>query len=430
MSDETPSLVDFIQASPTPYHAVRVMAEHLKARGFAEISEKDAWSSAPGARQFVIRGGKSIIAWIGGTGPLASSGLRIVGAHTDSPCLRPRTGAIKTSFGMPVLETSVYGSPILPTWLDRDLGISGAITMAGEDAPRLFASTEPVLRTATLAIHLDKESREKGMKPNPHDKMNCIVTGKSGEDCKSVRDLVASVAGVAAADIRAMDLYLFDHDAPVATGGEAGFVSSARLDNLFSCYTALRALTEDDATHAATRMVAMFDAEEIGSRTWLGAMTGFLGQTIERLSAAMGDAGEGREAFHRAIAHSFLLSFDMAHANHPFFGDKLQHDNAPNLNGGVALKRSYRGHYAVSARLEGKIRELAGQHGIPVQDFMYREDLGGGSSIGPIASAELGMEAIDAGAGLIGMHSIREIAGAKDVGHSIDLLSKAFFAIP
>lgn len=426
--DACDQLMDFISASPSPYHAVDWLARYLEGSGFTEVEEKNSWEPTGPKKCFMRTGGKSMIAWIQGAEAPTSSGFRIVGAHTDSPCLKPRRTSLKTEFGISKLETSIYGSPIYQTWLDRDLGVAGCLFTKSDQNEVLYRSSKPVLRTSSVAIHLDKGPREEGMRVNPHQHLDCLVASETNEKFLDLADLIAHEIGVEGAEILSSDLYLFDFQEPTQIGGKQGLISSARLDNLFSCFCATYSLANQEEPIGSTSVVALFDAEEIGSRSWLGAQSSMMSQTLNRISKLHTPPGakEPIEDYRQAIANSYLFSIDMAHANHPNYASKLQHDNAPNLNGGVAIKKSNRGHYAISVRLEGLLRLGAEAKKIPVQDFMYREDLGGGTSIGPLLAAQLGVEAVDIGVGLLGMHSIRELVGACDVKHCIDFLDMAF----
>ncbi len=412
--------LDYLNASMTPHHAVRQTCALLEAAGFSQVDEANRWDMAPGSRNYVVRAGKTIAAWIVGQGGLADHGMSIIGAHTDSPCLKPRLTKLSKSRDMSVLNVGIYGSPILQSWLDRDLGMAGAIWVKGQAAPQLFESRE-TLRTSGLAIHLDKSLRDPGLKPNPQKHMNAILAANGGAD--DLREVIAAEHGLSASDITGIDVCLYDRT-PAAIVGD--MISGARLDNLFSCYAAIRALIDAAGDTQGTRAIVLFDAEEIGSRTSLGAQSTFLMQTITRLVTASG--GDTQDVF-RTLARSRLMSVDMAHGFHPMHPGATDDDVVPELNKGCALKYSHKGHYADAPALSGGIMKRAEEIGVPVQSFSYRNDLGGGTSIGPIVAAEMGMETIDAGAPMLAMHSIRELAGCDDVDHTIALLRDVFFQL-
>lgn len=420
----------FMAGAPTPYHVVDGIRSRLLADGFVEVRENEGWTGGPGARQFVVRSGKTIAAWITGSEPADRSGLRIVGAHTDSPSLKPRSLMARASRGTVLLDTSVYGSPILQTWLDRDLAIAGAVFTEAGQAIRLVDLPDPVARISTLAIHLDKSLKEGGLKPNPHTQLACHLGARPDTDGLDLGELLASRIGIERKEIASADLFLYDPTPPARVGHDGGLISSGRLDNLFSCHCALEALCADPEPTAATRVVVLFDAEEIGSRTSAGAQSTFLTRLIRRVVAeSAGRDIEADEAVFRASASSYFLSLDMAHGFHALYPNATDDQLVPELNGGAAIKVSHRGHYAMSPKLEAMLRAGAGEREIPLQSFAYRNDLGGGSSIGPFVAAQLGMESIDAGAPLLGMHSIRELGGLDDLAHTTALLRDVFFRL-
>lgn len=423
------SFLDFLDLSPSPYHAVDWFAKQLTSRGFTELFEKEPWEVADKTKCFVRRGGKALIAWVPGRSPVVNAGFRIVGAHSDSPALKPRSNRIEKKFGLPVLENSIYGSPILPTWLDRECGIAGLVFLRNDQEGQLFVGQSINLRTSSLAIHLDKGSREEGLKLNPHTNMNCLVSSDAYRDNSDLFDLIADEINVRREEIINFDLNLFDRQLASHLAGNPGLISAGRLDNLFSCFCSTTALMEMEKTTDSTSVVALFDSEEIGSRSWNGAQGTFLTSTLERISySAPGVKSTDVNVFHRAIASSSFVSVDMAHANHPMYSERLSELNAPNINEGVAIKKSDRGHYAMSGKLEAQIRRTCTERGVPLQEFRYREDLGGGTSIGPLVAAGLGIESIDVGVGLLGMHSAREVVGASDLKHCVEF-SKATFLI-
>jgi aspartyl aminopeptidase len=420
----------FMADAPTPYHVVDGIRSRLLADGFVEVHEHEGWTGGPGARQFLVRSGKTIAAWITGTDPADRSGLRIVGAHTDSPCLKPRATTAKANRGTVLLDTSVYGSPILQTWLDRDLAIAGAVFTEAGKAIRLVDLPDPAARISTLAIHLDKSLKEGGLKPNPHTQLACHLGARPGAENLDLVEIIASQMGIERKEIAGADLFLYDPTPPARVGHDGGLLSSGRLDNLFSCHCAMEALCADPEPTAATRIVALFDAEEIGSRTSAGAQSTFLTRLIRRIVAqSLCKDAEADEAVFRAAASSYFLSLDMAHGFHALYPNATDDRLVPELNGGPAIKISHRGHYAMSPKLEAMMRAGASEREIPLQSFAYRNDLGGGSSSGPFGAAQLGMESIDAGAPLLGMHSIRELGGLDDLSHTTALLRDVFFSL-
>ncbi|MCC0080213.1 MAG: M18 family aminopeptidase [Rhodobacter sp.] len=417
----------FLNNSPSPYHAIDWMRQLLKKNGFTQASEGSSWADLNHRKSYLCRDDKSLIAWLPGSSTPLNTGFRVIGAHADSPALKPRSNRISIKSKVPVLEVGVYGSPLLHTWLDREFGLAGQIYTRAMPGGSLFVSRSINLRTASLAIHLDRDSRSDGLKLSPQEHINCIVSDSSYHEGNDLIDLVANEIGVDRSEVLALDLSLFDRHPAQHLSGSPGFLSGGRLDNLLSCFCAVSAMLALQAVPASTIVIAIFDAEEIGSRTWSGAQSSLLSSTLERITHLNESAEQTNvDAFRRAIALSTLISVDAAHANHPFHPERLSPQSAPNLNDGVAIKKSDRGHYAVSARLEAAIVRVCREQNIPLQDFRYREDLGGGSSIGPIISSQLGIETIDAGVGLLGMHSARELMGSDDVQNCINFIKAAF----
>lgn len=425
LSFSAPDLIRYLDASPSPWHAIAAARARLEAAGFRERSEADRWDVAPGEAGFAIRGGKTIVAWRQGRRPPSEAGYRIVAAHSDSPVLklRPRPGMAFNQLGY--LTTAGYGSLLLHTWLDRDLCLAGAVYLADDAGrtPRLIHSPELKLRAMSLAPHLRRGAKgPEGLVIDIQKDLPLIFTHR-------VEDVVGQLfqdLGFDARDVLAFDLALSDTQPASLVGRSGAFISAPRLDNLFNAFCGLEALISTAADLDQTAVVAVYDAEEIGSQTWIGAGSNVLDAALHRLNAA---AGGDMEDLLRAKARSVLLSADMAHGEHPSFPDATEPAHVPRLNGGIALKSSERGNYAIGHDAAAWLEWLCREAGLPTQKFMYRCDHGGGSSVGPIISTGLGVCGVDVGAAMIGMHSIRELAGAEDVGLATRAYS-AFLAAP
>ncbi|MEO0411845.1 MAG: M18 family aminopeptidase [Pseudomonadota bacterium] len=419
------SVLDYIDQSPSPYHAVAQTQQRLDAAGFKGLREADPWVMEPGKGYYTIRGGRTIIAWRMGTRAIDEMGLRILGAHTDSPVLKVRPNPDLSGRDMALLTTEVYGGPLLYTWLDRDLKLSGAVFTRSADGPRQHLIDMPGLsvRTNSLAIHLRKEKGSDTHTINRHNDLPLTLSGPAASSKEALLDALAQEARCKPSDILEFDLSLADQQPSAYVGANQEFISAPRLDNLFSCYTALEAFVEAPAS-PVTSVICFYDAEEIGSLTWAGARSDSFTSTLERIGHHYGLGSQGAA---QARARSIFVSADMAHAEHVAFKDATDPEHVPSLNGGLALKSAARGNYAIGYPAMAWFRQVCSDAGIELQSFMYRCDHGAGSSVGPLVTTGSGICGIDVGAPLLAMHSIRELAGAADVSLCIDAY-RAFFA--
>jgi aspartyl aminopeptidase len=420
-------LLHYIDKSPSPYHAVREARAMLGAAGFTELREADRWDVQAGQGYFVIRGGKTIVAWRQGSGPVAEAGFRIIAAHSDSPVLklRPRPDLKVRDGGY--LTTEIYGSPLLHTWLDRDLHLAGAI-FHRDGARGIQCSLVHVddlrLRAISLAPHLKQEHKIDGVIIDLQKDLPLAFTQGDGDIVDTLRARVADAGGFKPEQLLNFDLCLADAQ-PSSFGGHAReFISAPRLDNLFSSWCAVAALVGCESASPHTSVSVLYDSEEIGSQTWTGARSNFLDSILHRVSCGSADSAED---FWRAKSRSILLSADMAHAEHPSFKDATDPHHVPEINKGVAIKSSAKGNYAIGHAASAWLEMICRDAGLSLQRFMYRCDHGGGSSVGPIVSTNLGICGVDVGAPMLAMHSAREFAGASDVGHALAVFG-AFFA--
>ncbi len=413
-----------LEASPTPYHAVDRVAGSLRDHGFIEVELAGAFPSAPG--RYLATVGGTLIAWV--SPDAEASGFGIVGAHTDSPNLRVRSRPDLSSAGWAQVGMEVYGGVLANSWLDRDLGLAGRVVLAdgGGERTELFCDGRPLLRIPQLAIHLDREIREKGLLLNPQQHLVPIWSlGDAGDG--DLVEFVADGLGVASSDVLSWDLMAFDTQAPSVAGRRNEFVSSARIDNLFSAFCATYALTavaDDMAAGSATNpripVIVLYDHEEVGSESATGAAGALLASVLERISASRGVDRVGHLA---SLASSLVVSADGAHATHPNYVDKHEPNHHIAVNGGVVVKRNANQRYASDAASEAPFRRACAEAGVPVQTYIHRNDLPCGSTIGPITAARLGVPTVDVGAPQLAMHSVRELAGVDDVGHLTDALA-------
>ena len=408
-------LLEFIYHSPTPFHAVEKMKSKLIEQGYSELRESDAWELTNNSKHFVTRNDSSLIAFIVGTKTKDASGFKIIGAHTDSPNLKLKPNPSYEKNGYLQLGVETYGGVLLTTWTDRDLSLAGRVIIKGKKQPqsKLILFDEPLLRIPQLAIHLNRDVNEKGLTLNKQNHLPPIfsLSDKKGSNKNLLEKRVAQKLKCKSADILNMELSLYDTQSGAIGGAEGEFIFSSRLDNLASCHAALQALTESKTKDPMTRVIAFYDDEEVGSDSAQGAGSPFLKDVLERLTL---ESDNPRETFFRSMANSFFISADMAHAVHPNYPEKHDPQHMPVLNGGPVIKCNSNQRYATEGVSSAWFEILCKKAGVPVQKFVVRSDLGCGSTIGPITAANLGIRTVDVGNPMLSMHSIREMAGAKD----------------
>ena len=431
MIDAVADLLAFIDRSPTPYHAVAESVARLSAAGFREASESEPWDLAPGDRRTVVRGEGSLFAFQVGSVSPAEGGFRIVGAHTDSPNLRLKPRADLTAHGYRQFAVEPYGAALLHTWMDRDLSLAGRVTLRDAGALRtlLVDFARPLLRIPNLAIHLQRELRTEGLKLNAQTHL-APITGL--EESPELSELLATelraqgLAEVAKDDLMAFDLMAYDLQPAAVSGARGEFVHAARIDNLASCHAAVTAVCVSGPSPLPpfTRAIVLTDHEEVGSRSAQGAAGTLLAEGLERVVA--GFKGGEPQGLARALARSWLISVDMAHAVHPNYSDKHEPGHRPVIGRGPVIKRNANQSYATDAHTAGFFTGLCRNLGIEPQHFVSRSDLACGSTIGPITAARVGIRTVDVGNPMLSMHSCREMAGAADVQPLIDVLRLYF----
>ena len=406
----------FVDASPSPSHAVAEMARRLTAAGFTELSETDRWSPAPGGQHFVVRHGSLVAFRVGGR-PLAESGMRLVGTHTDSPTFKVRPHSDVRQAGYRLVGVEPYGGGLWHTWLDRELTVAGRVVLRG-GATALVRLPGAPLRLPSLAIHLDRSVRE-GLTLDPQRHLVPVWDrGLEGEP--GLIEAIASAAGADADDVIGHDLVLADTQPAARAGADGTWVAAPRLDNLGCTHAGLLALLAAPAGERTQVLVAN-DHAEVGSGSMAGARGSFLEDVVQRLAAAT-DAGDP-QAVHRAVARSLLVSADMAHAVHPTRYDRHEPEHRPVLGGGPVLKLNANQAYATDATTGGWFAERCAESGVPLQRFVTRADLPCGSTIGPLTATRLGIATVDVGSPMLAMHSCRETASALDVPLMVDALT-------
>ncbi|MDT5011069.1 MAG: aspartyl aminopeptidase [Mycobacterium sp.] len=397
-------LAEFIDASPSPYHVCATVAERLAAAGWTELAEEDAWSA--GGRFFTVRAG-SLVAWDASGAP--GRPFRIVGGHTDSPNLRVKQHPDRWVTGWRVVALAPYGGAWLNSWLDRDLGISGRLSVRDGDSfsDRLVHIDRPVLRVPQLAIHLAEDRKVVKLDPQRH--VNAVWGVGVGP--RSFLQYVAEQAGVDVDDVLGADLMTHDVQPSGVVGADGDLLSAPRLDNQATCYAGLQALLDaEPGDHIP--VLALFDHEEVGSTSDHGAQSNLLTTVLERIVLAENGS---REDYLRRLPASVVASGDMAHATHPNYADRHEPGHLIEVNAGPVLKVQPNLRYATDGRSAAVFALACEQAGVPLQRYEHRADLPCGSTIGPMTSARTGIPTVDVGAAQLAMHSAREVMGADDV---------------
>lgn len=402
-------LIMYLDESPSQWHAVLTSAQRLRVAGFHELPFTEPWHDVPD-KGFTIRGA-ALIAWQREPGSNASSGLRIVGAHTDSPGLRVKPRPDVGMLGWKQLAVEIYGGALLNSWLDRDLGVAGRVTT--RDGVHHVAVHEPVARIPQLAIHLDRDVNERGLILDKHAHLTPvwgIGSPTAGEFTRWIADRI----DVAAEQITAWDLGLFDVTPARLLGGEGELLAAGRLDNQVSCWAAtaaMCALAQDGSTIDGTAIMALFDHEEVGSHTAFGASGPLLEHVLERLAVA---TGADRAEYLAHVANGSCISADNAHSVHPNYPERHEASHRPVVNSGPAIKLNHSQRYATTPAGSNIAQRVFAAADVPWQVFVSRNNMPCGSTIGPLTAARLGIETIDIGVPQLSMHSARELCGSKD----------------
>ena len=415
-------LLTFLREAVTPFHAVREMSRRLADAGFEAVESFDPDTMVPGSGYFMTRQGSSLIALRAGQGEPAQ-GLRLVGAHTDSPNLSVKPNPVVGRGGCVQLGVDVYGGALLNPWFDRDLALAGRVTVLnaqGQLESVLFDSGTAVAVVPSLAIHLDREANKQRSINPQKDVVPLVMLGHPDTlDFKAwlAKQLVEQADSREGLRVMDFELSLYDTQSPGLVGMDQSFIASARLDNLLSCYAGLAALIEE--TDAGWSMLVATDHEEVGSASTVGAQ----GPMLMDALTALTPAPQSNQTLRN---QSWMLSVDNAHAVHPNYADKHDDQHSPHLGGGPVIKINRNQRYATDSEGAARLRLLAERAGVNVQAFVMRADLACGSTIGPITASETGIPTTDLGVPTLAMHSIRELACVQDIPQLIALL-QAFY---
>lgn len=423
-------LLNFIDASPSPWHAVTTIEQRLQTFQFQRLNETDAWTLKTGGRYYVVRDDSSIVLFAIGNKPLTEVGYKILGAHTDSPGLRLKPQPAIDSDHLLRLAVEVYGGPILATFTDRDLSLAGRVAYLNSNnqiASRLLRFEQPLLRLPNLAIHMNRGVNEDGLKLKKQTELPLIFSATAEQQLADTdfHQLLAKASDINADQILSWELNVYDTQKGAFWGNKQQFYANSQLDNLASCHAGLTALLDNiEREPDSTLVCAFFDHEEIGSESCKGASGSFLPDILERIANSLGN---NPEDYRRALANSFMVSADMAHAYHPNFPSAYEPGHKVSVNAGPVIKVNVNHRYASECLSEAMFVRICQQAGVPFQKYAHRGDLPCGSTIGPITSAKLGIRTVDVGSPMWAMHSLRESAGVEDHDYMIRAL-RFFFA--
>lgn len=422
-------LLDFLRRSPTPFHAAENIVARLQAQGFVRLREADSWQLQPGGRYIVVRNDSTVVAFALGRNDPVEAGLRMVGAHTDSPCLKVKPQPELNRNGYFQLGVEVYGGALLAPWFDRDLSLAGRVTYLDEGgrlASALIDFERPVAVIPSLAIHLDREVNN-NRSINPQAQLPPVLMSTGAESLPDFRallleQLLRQQPQSGARQVLDYEISLYDTQAPALIGLEQEFIAGARLDNLLSCFVGLRALLAAHATaesDAHGALLVCSDHEEVGSCSTSGAQGTLLQAVLQRIAGS-------HENSVRLADRSVLISCDNAHGIHPNFADRHDANHGPLLNRGPVIKINANQRYASNSETAALFRHLCQRAEVPVQSFVMRSDMACGSTIGPIIATETGVRTVDVGMPQWAMHSIRELAGARDSWYLLQALIQFF----
>ncbi|MFD3927295.1 M18 family aminopeptidase [Streptomyces sp. NPDC058614] len=410
----TDDLMPFLAASPTPYHAVANAAERLEKAGFRQVAETDAWEGTSGGK-YVLRGG-ALVAWYVPEGAEPHTPFRIVGAHTDSPNLRVKPRPDSGAHGWRQVAVEIYGGPLLNSWLDRDLGLAGRLSLR-DGSTRLVNVDRALLRVPQLAVHLDRSVSTEGLKLDKQRHLQPIWG--LGEEVRD-GDLIAFLeeeSGLAAGEVTGWDLMTHSVEPPSYLGRDRELLAGPRMDNLLSVHAgtaALAAVATADAGQPYLPYIpvlAAFDHEENGSQSDTGADGPLLGSVLERSVFARGGSYEDRA---RAFAGTVCLSSDTGHAIHPNYAERHDPTHHPRAGGGPILKVNVNNRYATDGSGRAVFAAACEKAGVPFQSFVSNNSMPCGTTIGPITAARHGIKTVDIGVAILSMHSARELCGADD----------------
>ena len=422
-------LLDFLNASPVNFLAVKNVMAHLEQAGFRRLDPcKPMGQIKAGDKLYVTKNDSSIYAFHIGSKSLADAGFRMICAHCDSPTFRIKPNAeMLCEGGIVKLNTEVYGGPIMSTWFDRPLTIAGRVIVKGDDElnPKtlLLHVKRPLLQISNLAIHFNRQVND-GVKLSKQKDMLPIlgIVNSQLEQGNMLMNTICGELSIKPEDILDFDLYLADATPACTFGVHNEFISSGRLDDLSMCFAGLEALLATPDIEA-TKVLAIFDNEETGSQTKQGAGSPFLSMMLKRIALAQSGT---EEAFYQAVERAFMISADNAHAWHPNYSEKYDPTNHPVLGGGPVIKFNAAQKYASDAVSAAVFAEICRKAGVPCQRFVNHSDVAGGSTLGNILASSIPLRGVDMGNAILAMHSCRETGSVADHTYTVKAFTQFF----
>ncbi len=421
-------LLEFADAGVSPYHVVEKLRNTLKKSGFECLDRKEQWELKSGGKYFVEVNGSALFAFIVGKDKPENSGFRIVSAHTDSPTLKIKPGGEIQGGACLRLNTEVYGGPILSTWFDRPLTLAGRVFLKTDNALkpecRLLHIDRPLLMIPNLAIHLDRTVNDAGHPIKRQKELLPILCAiQDGlEQNNALMHLISQELGVKESEILDFDLSLCGHERACTWGLNNDFLSARGLDDLAMAHAGLEAICEAEPMDY-TAVLALFDNEEVGSGTKQGAGSPVFSNLIKRMVMTLGG---DEESYCRALAHSFMISADMAHALHPNYPEKHDPVNHPKMNGGPVIKINANQKYITDGESAAVFKSLCAKAGVPYQEFVNHSDVAGGSTLGNVLLGQMDIKGVDVGNPMWGMHSVYETVGVEDCQMMVQVI-RTFF---
>lgn len=420
MNSNIEEFLEFVNQSPTCYHAVSNLEMELKKAGFMKLSEGEIWKLEPGGSYYTVRNDSSLIAF---RMPRQDyQGFHIVAAHSDSPCFKLKESPeITVEDHYVKMNVEKYGGMIMSTWMDRPLSVAGRIVIKNQDAllTKLVNIQKDLLIIPNVAIHMNKDMN-KGIEYNAQIDMLPLLCDTT--DSTTLMEMIASMEGIQKEQILGSDLFLYAREKGRMLGLNQDYIASGRLDDLECAYTGIKSLIESRPEQYLT-ICAVFDNEEVGSRTRQGADSSLLEDAINRI---MLGSNKERQDLYCMIDHSFMISADNAHAVHPNHPEKSDPTNRPYLNDGIVIKYQGNQNYATDAGSAAKMKALCTKAEVPYQTYANRSDQPGGSTLGNISTSHMSISTVDIGLAQLAMHSSYETAGSKDIGYLRKVLQTFF----